>query len=405
MTTNKNSKYETIPFILLLGSLTAFDPLSIDMYLPAFPQIGKSFSVSTSSIELSLSAFFIGLALGQLIYGPLADIYGRKKPLIIGMIIYLLASFGCSLSTNIEMFIGFRVLQALGGCAGMVITRAIVSDLFEKKRAAHIYSMLMLVMGVAPILAPLLGGYITKYFGWHVIFYFLAVMSLISISCTAIFLPETHKPIPSTAPKRRPLNYLKITFTGYLDLLKDTHFMSYSVSAGLMRAAMFAYIAGSPFVFISLFNIPAEKYGWIFGTNALGIIGASQINRLLLRRYPLEYIYKNTMYFSGFMAAILLFNSIYFHSLLSLIIPLFLLITSMGFIFPNSAALGLSNQGHRAGMASALLGTIQWSIAFFSSYLVSYYHNNTSTPMAAVIFCFTLFSILCLAILHKRNHD
>ncbi|MBC7537966.1 MAG: multidrug effflux MFS transporter [Bacteriovorax sp.] len=404
MNQEAKSPHETIPFIILLGSLTAFDPLSIDMYLPAFPQIGKSFSVGASSVELSLSAFFIGLALGQLIYGPLADIYGRKKPLILGMLIYFFASIGCSMSTNIEMFITFRVLQALGGCSGMVITRAIVSDLFDKKRSAHIYSMLMLVMGVAPILAPLFGGYLTKFFEWRAIFLVLGLLSLTSIACTIFFLPETHKPTLAKVPRQKFFALLKPTLLGYFDLCKDRVFMSYSLSGGLMRAAMFAYIAGSPFVFITLFGVPAENYGWIFGTNAIGIIGSSQINRFLLRRYSLESIFKNVMYVSGLMAFILVINSIFFHSLFALLIPLFFLMTTMGFIFPNSAALGLGHQGHRAGMASALLGTIQWSVAFFSSFFVSFFHNGTPTPMTGVIFISTLLAISCLALLKKEKN-
>lgn len=403
MNQETKSPYETIPFIILLGSLTAFDPLSIDMYLPAFPEIGKSFSVGASSIELSLSVFFIGLALGQLIYGPLADVYGRKKPLIIGMLIYFIASIGCSFSTNIESFIAFRILQALGGCSGMVITRAIVSDLFDKKRAAHIYSMLMLVMGVAPILAPLAGGYLTKYLGWRAIFDVLAFLSLISIACTAIFLPETHKPTLTKSKRPGFFSLLKPTLLGYGNLFKDRTFMSYSLSGGLMRAAMFAYIAGSPFVFITLFQVPPENYGWIFGTNAVGIISASQVNRLLLKRYSLEHIYKYVMMISGVLAGVLLINSIFFHSLLALLIPLFLLMTSMGFIFPNSAALGLAHQGHRAGMASALLGTLQWSIAFFSSFFVSLFHNQTPTPMTGVIFVSTALAICTLGILKNER--
>jgi len=400
---DQKAPHESIPFIILLGSLTAFDPLSIDMYLPAFPQIGKSFATGASSIELSLSAFFAGLAMGQLIYGPLADIYGRKKPLIIGMLIYFFASIGCSLSTNIKMFIAFRVLQALGGCSGMVITRAIVSDLFDKKRAAHIYSMLMLVMGVAPILAPLLGGYLTKFFGWKSIFDTLGLLSLLSIIFTYFYLPETHKPTLTKAPKQKFSKILKSTVKGYWDLFKDQSFIKYSLSGGLMRAAMFAYIAGSPFVFISLFGVPLENYGWIFGTNAIGIIASSQINRLLLRKYSLEQIYHTVIYFSGFMALVLLINSILFHSLFVILIPLFLLMASMGLLFPNSAALGLANQGHRAGMASALLGTLQWSIAFISSFAVSFLHNNTPIPMTAVIFMSALFAILILGKLKKAH--
>jgi DHA1 family bicyclomycin/chloramphenicol resistance-like MFS transporter len=402
MTTEK-SRYESAAFIILLGSLTAFDPLSIDMYLPAFPEIGKYFNVQASSVELSLSAFFIGLALGQLLYGPLADIYGRKKPLLLGTFIYSLASFGVLFSTNIHMFIVFRILQALGGCAGMVITRAIVSDLFDKKRAAHIYSQLMLVMGVAPILAPMLGGFLTKFFGWKSIFITLGSLSLVSAFVTSVYLPETHKPTLERKPRPNLLGVYKKTLSDYAYLLREKSFMSYSLSGGLMRAAMFAYIAGSPFVFITFFDVPADKYALIFGANAVGIIGCSQINRVLLKRFPLEKIYRNVMFVSVALAAILLINSLYLPKLFFIMIPLFLLMASMGFIFPNSAALGMALQGPRAGMASALLGTLQWTIAFISSFFVSFFHNETAVPMTTVILMSTALATLCLALL-KENH-
>ncbi len=391
-------KYNSIPFIILLGSLTIFDPLSIDMYLSAFPEIAKTFAVKISSVELSLSIFFIGLALGQLIYGPLADVYGRKKPLIIGMLLYSLASLGCAFSTSIEMFIFFRCLQALGGCAGMVITRAIVSDVYDKKQAANIFSMLMLVMGVAPILAPLIGGYLTKFFGWRTIFEVLSLFSLISILCTSYFLPETHKKTESIDAVE---NKFLAKIRDYIDLLRDPSFSSYAISGGLMRAAMFAYIAGSPFVFITLFKVPAENYGWLFGSNAVGIIAFSQINRLLLRKFSTEDIFKNVIYISGIFAIILFINSIFFSNIIAIIIPLFLLIASLGLIFPNSAALALANQGHRAGTASALLGTLQWSIAFFSSFLVSMFHTHSAIPMTATILGFTLLAIICLKRMYK----
>jgi len=403
--TDKKTNYESAAFIILLGSLTAFDPLSIDMYLPAFPDIGKYFNVGASSVELSLSAFFIGLSLGQLLYGPLADIYGRKKPLLVGTVIYSLASFGATFSSTIEMFIFFRILQALGGCAGMVITRAIVSDLFDKKKAAHIYSLLMLVMGVAPILAPMLGGFLAKTYGWKSIFITLGGLSLLSSLCTLIFLPETHRPTLEKIQRPSIFSLYKKTLSGYADLFKDKSFMSYSLSGGLMRAAMFAYIAGSPFVFITLFHVPADKYALIFGSNAVGIIGCSQINRFILKRFSLEKIYRNVMFISAALAGLLLVNSLFIPHVVAIIIPLFLLMASMGFIFPNSAALGLAHQGHRAGMASALLGTLQWAIAFFSSFFVSYFHNETAVPMTTVILVSTLLALLCLALINEKGNQ
>lgn len=405
MNLNTKNIFEKTSLIILLGSLTAFDPISIDMYLSAFPIIAKDFSVGISTVEISLSAFFIGLALGQLIYGPLVDIYGRKKPLIIGMFIYFLASLGCAVSSNITIFIIFRVLQALGGCAGMVITRAIVSDVFDKKKAAHVYSLLMLIMGVSPILAPLIGSYLTTYLGWRSIFATLASLSLICLFYTIHLLPETGKIKKQEIAAKSFFSILPDSFRNYFDLLKDRSFLSYALSGGLSRAAMFAYIAGSPFVFISYFHISPEKYGWIFGANALGIISASQINRYLLKHFQIEKVYKRVALSAVFLAGILLFNSLFFKSIYFILIPLFALITSIGFIMPNSAALSLSNQGHRAGIASALLGTIQWSVAFLSSFLVSHFHNNTPIPMTSIIFGCSCLSFLSLHVagIHLEN--
>jgi DHA1 family bicyclomycin/chloramphenicol resistance-like MFS transporter len=243
-------------FVILLGALTAFDPLSIDMYLPAFPRIQKDLGTTYAAVELSLSAFFIGMATGQLVYGPLADRFGRKKPLLFGMLIYMCATLGCAFSTNIAMLILFRVLQAFGGCAGMVITRAIVRDLFDRKRSAHFLSSLMLVMGLAPILAPLIGGYINQAVGWRAIFGLLATANLICMLGIFFLLPETLKVRPSE---------LKLTaiVKTYWDLLCERDFVLFVFPDAAIRAGMFAYIAGSPFVFIEIFHVAPEHYGWV----------------------------------------------------------------------------------------------------------------------------------------------
>ena len=403
MNKSATSFFEKSSSIVLLGTLTAFDPISIDMYLSAFPKIASDFKVNIATVEISLSAFFVGLALGQLIYGPLADNYGRKKPLIIGMLIYIAASIGCFFSTNIYSFIFFRILQALGGCAGMVITRAIVSDVFEKEKSANIFSLLMLVMGISPILAPTIGGHLTHFLGWRSIFISLAILSTICVTYTYVNLPETKKIKEKNNSLKYFLSIFPNSFKTYFDLSKDTTFISYALSGGLSRAVMFAYITGSPFVFITYFDIPADRYGWIFGVNAFGIIGASQINRFLLKHFKIEKLYESVVFCTFLLAGVLLFNSIFFKTLYSILVPLFLLITSLGLIMPNSAALSLSLQGHRAGSASALLGTIQWSIAFLSSFLVSYFHSEGPLSMVIVIFVFAFLSFLSLRPVKKIN--
>jgi DHA1 family bicyclomycin/chloramphenicol resistance-like MFS transporter len=386
----------SLSLIILLGSLTAFDPLSIDMYLPAFPQIGKDLHTGASMVELSLTSFFIGMTFGQLIYGPLSDHYGRKKPLIAGMGVYLLASFGCAFSHSIQMLILFRVLQALGGCAGMVIARAIVRDLFDKQRVAHIFSILMLIMGLAPILAPLAGGYLAEYFGWRVIFDALGAFCLVIIVCSALFLPET-----KLATEGRFL--FRSTFRTYGELFLDRHFLGYALTGGAIYAGLFAYIAGSPFVLITLFGVRPENYGWIFGVNALGIIVFSQVNRLLLRKFDSERILRFFVRTSAFFAIGVFIGSLFSHHLYALLIPLFLFTAVNGLIFPNSAATALAHQGHRAGTASSLMGMLQWAVACFSSFLVSFLHNGTVFPMAGVILAAGLSGWLILLTIARKE--
>lgn len=375
-----HSKFINGPaFVILMGALTAFDPLSIDMYLPAFPTIQNDLGTTISLVELSLSSFFIGMASGQLIYGPLADRFGRKRPLLFGMGLYMLATMGCALSTNIFMLITFRILQAFGGCAGMVVTRAVVRDLFDKKRSAHFFSSMALVMGLAPILAPLMGGYINQALGWRAIFWTLAGANFVCMLSILTFLPETHRAVDATIKVK---NIIK----GYVSLLKDSGFVGYVAPDAAIRAGMFAYIAGSPFVFIELFHIPQEHFGWIFGTNAFGIIGATQINRFLLRKADSETILRRMLPTAAIASALLFFLPFVIHSQWAVLVPLFFFIMSLGFVGPNSIAGALANQGHRAGMASALYGTLQWSVASFASFLVSRLHNGTMLPMTGVIF-------------------
>jgi DHA1 family bicyclomycin/chloramphenicol resistance-like MFS transporter len=368
-----------IGLVVLLGSLTALDPLSIDMYLPSFPSIQRSFGTSISQVELSLSFFFVGMALGQLVYGPLSDRFGRRRPLLAGMALYLVSAAGCALSGSIGSLIAFRFLQALGGSAGMVISRAVVRDLFETQRAAQVFSALMLVMGVAPIIAPLAGGYVNAAFGWHAIFVALAILSGLNLLTVGTFLKETHRPAAHPVTLRSSLK-------AYGELFRDQRFLGYTLAGGAVRAGMFAYIAGSPFVFIELFHIPPTRYGWIFGANAVGLIASSQLNGLLLRRFRVDALLAASLSAALGCAAGLLLLPWAWGSLFAILIPLFFFLATLGYAGPNSAASALGAQGHRAGTASALYGTLQWLIAFAASFLVSVLHDGTSVPMRAVIF-------------------
>ena len=365
-------------FVLLLGSLTAFGPLSIDMYLPAFPAMAESLSVPQGRIEFSLASFFIGMSFGQLVYGPLTDRYGRKKPLYVGLCIYILASVACALAPSADSLIFFRLLQALGACAGTVVSRAMVRDLFDHRESAQVFSLLMLVMGVAPILAPLLGGYVLLHFGWRAIFWSLAGVSAVIFLFVGRYLPETRSPDETVRFSR--------SFHTYLDILKHRGFVGYTMTAGFMQAALFAYITGSSFVFIEYYGIAPEHFGWIFGSNAFGLIMAAQVNAWLLRRgmHP-DTIMQRALYALAAFGVLLAIAAFAHAPLFVLLPPLFGFLTMAGMIFPNAGAGSLEHQKHRAGAASALAGMLQFCLSAISAGLVSLLHAETPRPMAAVV--------------------
>lgn len=383
--------------VIILASLTAFAPLSIDMYLPSFPQIAADFGVQVARVELSLATFFVGLAFGQLLYGSATDRFGRKKPLYVGLTIYCVASLLCAFAPNVETLIILRFFQALGACGGIVIARAMVRDLFDHSESARVFSLLMLVMGVAPILAPLIGGYVSLFFGWHAIFIVVSVFSAISLMSVYHFLRETKEPNPNVK--------LSKTFGIYLNILKSRKFLGFTLAGGLAQAGMFAYITGSPFVFIELFKIPAENYGWIFGSNALGMIALSQINGKLVRSVSPTKILRFALFATAIISLLLIFTGIFNAGFWSILVLIFLYIASLGMIFPNATAGALSEQTENAGSASALIGTLQYGLAAISSSFISHFNNGTAIPMISIIgVCgITAFFILNLLLTREKK--
>lgn len=369
-----------ISWIILLGSLTALGPLSIDMYLPAFPDIEHSLSAASGTAQFTLATYFVGLALGQALYGPFSDRFGRKRPLLFGMALYALASVGCAFSGSIGMLACFRFLQALGGCAGMVIPRAIVRDHFEAQGSARIFSLLLLVMGLAPILAPLLGSWIVSYASWRTIFWILTAFSAASIVAVTFRLEET-----LDTRNAAPLNLRNIIGT-YVDLLRDHHYLGHVLTGGLAQAGMFAYITGSPFVLIDLFHLTPAQFSLAFGSNAAGYILGAQINARLLRKYALPQLLQIASYIpAGFALCLLIMSLTGWGGLPALLAGLFGFIASLGFIGPNAMAGALAHQGHRAGMASALMGTLQFGTATLASSVIGLLHVHSSLPMTGVM--------------------
>jgi MFS transporter, DHA1 family, multidrug resistance protein len=379
--------------IFLLGLMSAIGPFSIDMYLPGFPSIAAHLHTTVAHVALSLSSFFIGISAGQFLYGPLLDRYGRKKPLYYGLSLYLIASAGCALAFSVNALIFLRLLQALGACVGIVASRAMVRDLFPVKENAKIFSLLMLVVGVSPIIAPTLGGYFSATIGWRYIFVALTLLAAFILIAIHFALPESRQPDPfySLKPKTITRTFLKV--------LREPQFYTYALTGGMASAGLYAYIAGSPTVFMELFRVGEKQYGWIFALIALGLIGSSQMNSLLLKNYKSEQIIKvallcqtitGLLLFTGTILGLLeLFSTIFF---------IFIFLCCQGFTFPNSSALSMAPFSNHAGSASALMGGIQMSLGALVSATVSLLSNHTALPMSGMMaFCaLTSFSILMI---------
>ncbi len=367
-------------WLILMGALTAIGPVSIDMYLPAFPAIAEGLNASTSQIERTLAIYLLGMAVSQLFYGPLADRYGRKPPLYGALTLYILASAGCAFAPNVEVLTACRLAQAMGGAAGMVISRAVVRDHYDTQDAARALSMLMLIMGVAPILAPLLGGQILEIAGWRGIF--------ISITLAAIVLLVTlsRVMVESLKPERVIMLSWGNILRNYWGLFTHRKFAAYAISGGMGSATMFGYIATSPRLFIEYFQISPQSYGLLFGTNALSLILGSQISARLLRSHRPDKLLPwalRAMMAAGLAALVLTLSGLITLPLLMLCMVSFMF--CQGFVGPNSAAMALSDQGHRLGSASAMLGTFTISCGAMAGFLVSLATTPGPLPLALIM--------------------
>lgn len=360
----------------MLGALVAFAPLSIDMYLPAFPAIGRTFAVDHGPVQLTLAAYLAGLAAGQLVYGPVSDAMGRRRPLFFGIAIFSAGSMLCAFAPSIDALIGLRLVQALGGCAGMVISRAVVRDLYSGAEAARFFSLLMLVLGLAPILGPVLGGFVLRVHGWDAIFWIMAGFSALCLLAVISWLPETlPKPARRTGGVGEALG-------AYRTLLGDREFLRYALASGLGMAGMFAYIAGSPFVFIELHGVAPERFAVLFGINAAGFIAASQVNGYLVGKIAPDRLLRVGYTVQVCACAVLLFVAATgWFGLMGLFLPLTVAIASLGFIAPNAFALAMQPHPEIAGAASALAGTIQFGCGAVVGSLVGAAPGGTALPL------------------------
>lgn len=387
---------------LLLGLLSAVGPLSTDMYLPAFPAIEAGFGVRGGA-QATLAAWFAGLAVGQVTQGTLADRYGRRGPLIAGTALYALATIGCALSLNIETLTAMRFISAFGGSASMVITRAIVRDLADGHAAAKLMSKLILVMGVAPILAPSLGGFLLNYTGWQGIFWFCAGFGALSCLAVIFLLPET---LP-------PSRHVKLGFgqqvSRYVDIVAERAFITHALMGGFAMFGMFAFLAGSPPVFIERFHLSPQTYGLLFGCSAAGFILASQINPRLLPRVGADRVLRWST--RSFLAATLVLAAVAFSQHWGwlpalwpmLALPIAVSMASQGFTMPNAAVGALSRHAAHAGSASALMGTLQFSLAAVSGLLVGLFSDGTPRAMSLLMLAGAIGAVTCEVLRPRRK--
>lgn len=390
LTNDSKLKKRTL-IILILGLLSAVGPFSIDMYLPGFPAIAKDLGVSVDIVSYSLASFFAGICIGQLLCGPLLDRYGRKLPLITGLVLYILASIGCALSNNIWVLVGFRFLQALGGCVGMVAPRAVIRDVFPVEENAKIFSLMILILGVAPICAPTAGSFLISRFGWHSIFLVLTIIGILVLLLVIFKLPESRQPDPGYSLKVKPI------LSSFITVLKVPQFYTYSLMGAISAAGLFAYLAGSPFVFMELFGTSEREYGLIFAIIAAGLILCSQLNNLLLKKYTSEQVTLVTLSIQTLVGISLLTGTLFgWLNLYTTVAHIALFLSCQGFAFPNSSALSMAPFTSNAGTASALMGALQMAFGALAAAIIGISNPTSALPLAVIMACCAGIALLIL---------
>jgi DHA1 family bicyclomycin/chloramphenicol resistance-like MFS transporter len=366
--------------VLLLGSLIALGPLSIDLYLPALPELTDDLSASPSSVQLTLTGILVGLGLGQLLIGPLTDIYGRRRPLLLGITVNVVTSLLCALAPTIVVLDVLRVLQGVGAAAASVVAMAVVRDLFSGRAAAAVMSRLIMVMGLAPVLAPSLGSAVLELGSWRTVFVVLAGLGVLLGVLAAFALKET---LPA---ERRAAPGLRTTLQGYGVLLRDPSLVGFMMVASLTMAAVFAYVSGASFVLQDGFGLDERTFGLLFGVGAVGLIVSSQINVALLRRFTPGTILSAALTVAALAGAVLLVNAVTgTGGLLGIMVPIWVVLAMVALCGPNATALALADHGQRAGSAAALLGAGQFAVGAAIAPLTGLGEVGSAVPMAATI--------------------
>ena len=383
--------------ILILGALSTISPFSIDMYLPGFPAIARDLNTSIPIVQLSLTSYFAGIAAGQLLYGPLLDRFGRKRPLYVGLTMYILASLACALIHSPDSLIGMRFIQAVGGCAGMVAAQALVRDLFPVDKTAQAFSWITLVIAISPMVAPAVGGYVSGTFGWQAVFLILAGLAGAILFGVYFALPGGRPADPSLSLSPQAV------VRNFRTVIKQPQFLLYTLAGGIATAAPFAYIAGSADVFMNIYGVSEKQYGWIFAFIAFFIIGSTQLNHFLLKRFTSGQIIRTTLIYQAIVGASLIVGTIFFSPgkyELTVMIALFL--GGQGLTNPNASALSLAPFSKHVGSAASLAGSFRMGMGGVVSALVSVFHNGTAMPMIGVMVGCTLTGLAILTAARSR---
>ncbi|MSO64327.1 MAG: Bcr/CflA family multidrug efflux MFS transporter [Alphaproteobacteria bacterium] len=376
--------------LVLLAALTMIAPLTVDMYLPTFPTIATALQADPALVQVTLSVFMVGFAAGQLSYGPFSDRFGRKPPLAFGMVLFAVACVGAATAESIETLIVWRFLQGVGGAAGPVLARAIARDLFGREKAASALSLMTLIMGLAPMLAPFTGGVILEAWGWRAVFIVLATFGSVAWACSALVLPE------SLALSARTAMGPAMVLKAFTSLLRNRRFLGYALCAGCSSAALFAYITSSPFVFMGYFGVEPLTYTYLFGTNVIGFMLGALVNSILVRRLGVDRLLLVSTTVAGAMGAILFLTKHLFDpGLVGFMIALFLFMPSISMTNANATAGGLSESPTMIGSASSLLGGLSFLMGASSGALAGLLHDGTNTALVTVVGIAGLASAAC----------
>jgi DHA1 family bicyclomycin/chloramphenicol resistance-like MFS transporter len=398
MVSAPRSRQQNFLIILILGALNAVTPFSIDMYLPAFPRIAADFNATIEKVALSVSTYFLGYALGQIIYGPLLDRFGRKPPLYAGLLLYIIATIGCFTSTSIEFLLVIRFIQALGGCVASVAAMAMVRDFFPVEKSAAVISLLVLILGASPLLAPTIGSFIVGWWGWQFVFIMLAVITAIITAAVFFFLPHAYAGDKTISLKPAPI------IKGFKEVLVNPNFYVFALAGSFSFSGLFVYVAHSPAIFMNHFLLTEKQYGGLFALLSVGFIGGSQLNHILTKKFTNQQILKTMLLIQTITAVLFLVGALQqWYGLTAVIVLLFISLSCCGITYPNAAALCMAPFAKNAGTASSLLGFIQIGIGGLISGSVSMLPFNAVTAMSVIMAVTTVIALAILLLGLKKQ--